>query len=60
MNVYGTAGVPDLLMVHMVLVCGNLFFLISDINILSKKKNNTAQYIGNVLKGQKHQENKLQ
>ena len=38
MNVYGTAGVPDLLMVHMVLVCGNLFFLISDIKILLKKK----------------------
>ena len=36
------------------------FFLISDIKILSKKKNNTAQYIGNVLNGQKHQDTKLQ
>ena len=26
MNVYGTAGVPDLLMVHAVLVCGIFFF----------------------------------
>ena len=30
MDVYGMAGVPDLLMVHMVLVCGIFFFLISD------------------------------
>ena len=34
--------------------------LISNIKILLKKKKKTAQYIGNVLEGQKHQETKLQ
>ena len=34
--------------------------LISNIKILLKKKKKTAQYIGNVLEGQKHQETRLQ